>query len=67
MYTVKKITGSPTVDFPVEELVKIAEVMFLVCSISLTVVFSVLFAWKSTGVEIVQYLKAEQSGKYTKK
>ncbi len=33
--------------------------MFLVCSISLTVVFSFLFAWKSTRVEIVQYLKAE--------
>lgn len=33
--------------------------MFLVCSVSLTVAFSLLFAYKSTKVEIVQYLKAE--------
>lgn len=33
--------------------------MFLVCSVTLTVVFSLLFAYKSTQVEIVQYLKAE--------
>ncbi len=34
-------------------------IMFLICSISLTVVFSLLFAYKSTKVEIVKYLKAE--------
>lgn len=33
--------------------------MFLVCSITLTVVFSLIFAIKSTEVEVVQYLKAE--------
>lgn len=33
--------------------------MFAVCSVTLTVVFSMLFAYKSTRVEIVQYLKAE--------
>lgn len=33
--------------------------MFLVCAVSLTVVFSLIFAYKSTRVEIVQYLKAE--------
>lgn len=33
--------------------------MFLVCSLSLTTAFSLLFAYKSTKVEIVQYLKAE--------
>ncbi len=33
--------------------------MFGVCSVTLTVVFSLLFAYKSTNVEIVQYLKAE--------
>lgn len=33
--------------------------MFAVCSISLTIVFSLIFAYKSTRVEIVQYLKAE--------
>lgn len=33
--------------------------MFLVCGVTLTVVFSLLFAYKSTQVEIVQYLKAE--------
>lgn len=33
--------------------------MFLVCSLSLTTAFSLLFAYKSTRVEIVQYLKAE--------
>lgn len=33
--------------------------MFAVCSVTLTVVFSLLFAYKSTKVEIVQYLKAE--------
>ena len=33
--------------------------MFAVCSFSLTVVFSMLFAYKSTKVEIIQYLKAE--------
>ena len=33
--------------------------MFLVCALSLTIVFSLIFAYKSTRVEIVQYLKAE--------
>lgn len=33
--------------------------MFAVCSLSLTIVFSLIFAYKSTRVEIVQYLKAE--------
>ena len=33
--------------------------MFLVCSVSLTVAFCLLFAYKSTKVEIAQYLKAE--------
>lgn len=33
--------------------------MFAVCSIALAVVFSLIFAYKSTRVEIVQYLKAE--------
>lgn len=33
--------------------------MFLVCSLPLTTAFSLLFAYKSTKVEIVQYLKAE--------
>ena len=33
--------------------------MFAVCSVSLTLVFSLIFAYKSTQVEIVQYLKAE--------
>lgn len=33
--------------------------MFAVCAASLTIVFSLIFAWKSTRVEIVQYLKAE--------
>lgn len=33
--------------------------MFAVCAVSLTIVFSLIFAWKSTQVEIVQYLKAE--------
>ncbi len=33
--------------------------MFAVCSLTLTVVFSALFAYKSTQVEIIQYLKAE--------
>ena len=33
--------------------------MFAACSISLTVVFSLIFAYKSTQVEIVDYLKAE--------
>ncbi len=33
--------------------------MFTVCSLTLTVVFSALFAYKSTRVEIIQYLKAE--------
>lgn len=32
---------------------------FAICSITLTVVFSVLFAWQSTQVEIVRYLKGE--------
>lgn len=33
--------------------------MFGVCAVTLTVVFSLIFAYKSTRVEIVQYLKAE--------
>lgn len=33
--------------------------MFAVCAVSLTIVFSLIFAYKSTRVEIVQYLKAE--------
>ena len=33
--------------------------MFGICALSLTVVFSLIFAYKSTRVEIVQYLKAE--------
>ena len=33
--------------------------MFAVCSITLTLVFSLIFAYKSTQVEIVRYLKAE--------
>ncbi len=33
--------------------------MFAVCSVSLTLVFSLIFAYKSTQVEIVQYLKCE--------
>ena len=33
--------------------------MFFVCSLSLTTAFGLLFAYKSTKVEIVQYLKAE--------
>lgn len=33
--------------------------MFLVCSVTLTLVFSLVFAYKSTRVEIVKYLKAE--------
>ena len=33
--------------------------MFSVCAVSLTIVFSLIFAYKSTRVEIVQYLKAE--------
>ena len=33
--------------------------MFAVCAVSLTVVFSLIFAYKSTQVEIVQYLKSE--------
>ena len=33
--------------------------MFGICAVSLTVVFSLIFAYKSTRVEIVQYLKAE--------
>lgn len=34
-------------------------VIFGVCAVTLTVVFSLIFAYKSTQVEIVQYLKAE--------
>ena len=34
-------------------------VIFGVCAVALTVVFSLIFAYKSTQVEIVQYLKAE--------
>lgn len=33
--------------------------MFVVCSVAMTVVFSLIFAYKSTQVEIVEYLKAE--------
>lgn len=33
--------------------------MFLTCSIALTVVFSLIFAYKSTQVQVVDYLKAE--------
>lgn len=33
--------------------------MFAVCAVTLTIVFSLVFAYKSTRVEIVQYLKAE--------
>lgn len=33
--------------------------MFAVCTLSLTVVFSLIFAYKSTQVEVVDYLKAE--------
>lgn len=33
--------------------------MFLLCAVSLAIVFSLIFAYKSTQVEIVQYLKAE--------
>lgn len=33
--------------------------MFGVCAVTLTIVFSLIFAYKSTRVEIVQYLKAE--------
>lgn len=33
--------------------------MFAVCAVSLTLVFSLIFAYKSTQVEIVQYLKSE--------
>ncbi len=33
--------------------------MFLVCSLTLTAVFSLIFAYQSTRVEIVKYLKAE--------
>jgi hypothetical protein len=33
--------------------------MFSVCSISLTLVFSLLFSYKTTQVEIVEYLKSE--------
>ena len=33
--------------------------MFAVCTLSLTVVFSLIFAYQSTQVEIVDYLKAE--------
>lgn len=33
--------------------------IFLVCSVTLAVVFSLIFAYKSTKVEIVKYLKAE--------
>ncbi len=33
--------------------------MFGVCSIALTLVFCILFAYRSTQVEVVQYLKAE--------
>lgn len=45
-----------------EWIVSISEysvIMFLICSVVLTVLFSSLFAYKSTKVEIVQYLKAE--------
>lgn len=33
--------------------------MFALCALSLAVVFSLIFAWKSTQVEVVDYLKAE--------
>ena len=33
--------------------------MFAVCAVTLTIVFSIIFAYKSTRVEIVKYLKAE--------
>lgn len=33
--------------------------MFVICATTLTIVFSLIFAYKSTRVEIVQYLKAE--------
>ncbi len=33
--------------------------MFALCSVTLTIVFSLIFAYKSTQVEIVEYLKAE--------
>ena len=33
--------------------------MFGLCAVTLTVVFSLIFAWKTTRVEIIQYLKAE--------
>jgi ABC-type antimicrobial peptide transport system permease subunit len=33
--------------------------MFAVCAVTLTVVFSLIFAYKSTQVQIVDYLKAE--------
>ena len=33
--------------------------MFGICAVTLTLVFSLIFAYKSTRVEIVQYLKAE--------
>lgn len=33
--------------------------MFGICAVSLTIVFSLIFAYKTTRVEIVQYLKAE--------
>lgn len=33
--------------------------MFAVCSVTLTVVFSLIFAYKSSRVEIIRYLKAE--------
>lgn len=33
--------------------------MFAVCAAGLTLVFSLIFAWRSTRVEIVRYLKAE--------
>ena len=33
--------------------------MFALCAVTLTIVFSIVFAYKSTRVEIVRYLKAE--------
>lgn len=33
--------------------------IFALCAVTLTIVFSIIFAYKSTRVEIVQYLKAE--------
>lgn len=33
--------------------------MFLVCSVGLTLIFSLVFAYKSTQVQVVDYLKAE--------